>query len=594
MRSIRRFLARTDALWAAACLVLGLLLGVNPWVRTWEWKGLDLSFRSHRNLETRPFAGPEIAIVGIDEESTRRISEPLALYHRPLGQFLEAMAEARPAAVGLDIVLPERSWDHLLPGSDAALVQGIIRLRRVAPLVLGRTVGVDGIPRPIHRPFEVAAGTDRIGFVQVVPDEDQAVRRFETRLGLGGVSVPTLAGRLAETFGRQPEPGLVNFTLGKPYTYVPLHQVLDWQASGATAALHTAFQGKIVLLGSVTPYEDRITLPAPLAAWEPRATRDSPAILLQAQTLGTLLSNAVISPMPGWMQAIASMLAALGGMLLARSSRKGVVILVAAHVLLPLASWVLLGWKVHLPFVAALAALDGAYLLTAQRRARRRIEAESLERRVLERALLDTAERERQSVGHELHDGVCQQISGALLRCRVVERTLASRKAPEVEHLRAMADMLDASLRDAHELAQGLSPGELDPGTVASAIQELARRVRENFEAACEYEDDGCGTRVDGPAATQLYRITQEAVTNALKHGNPSTIWIDLRQEGQTIRLTVENDGRDLSEGRPQGMGQRIMRYRAELIGGRITLDTRKGGGVRLVCTIPVSAENTP
>jgi signal transduction histidine kinase len=278
-------------------------------------------------------------------------------------------------------------------------------------------------------------------------------------------------------------------------------------------------------------------------------------------------------------------------MFLARASWKGLGALAILHAALLGVSYLLLSLNFFVPFAGLLLALDATYLLSARREARLRIEAEVKERRFLERALLDTSERERRSIGHELHDGVCQQISGALLRCRVAERSMRDREAPELPHLQAVTDLLDASLGETHNLAQGLSPSDLTPGSLGSALEELARRTRETHEVLCEVEEDGCSTHLDGPITTQLYRIAQEAVANALKHGHPEEIRISLRSEADRIYLRIENDGLPLGTTHSKiqigGMGQRIMRYRAELIQGILILESLDQGGVVLTCSIP-------
>ncbi len=589
MRFPETFPSRKALIWGAFCGMLGLLCAFNPWSGELDRKCLDLNFRIHRQLTLRRARGPEIVIVGLDEASTRGIPEPLALYHRPLGRFLEALALAHPAAVGLDIILPEQSWDAFMPGLDAALMRGILTLKAEAPLVLGRTE-IHGLPRPIHAPFETAAGMDRIGFVQCGPDPDRVVRRFETRLGEHGAVVPTFADRLLAPLGRQARPGLINFSLGAPFEYIPFHRVLDWQQQGRLTELREAFAGKVVLLGTVIPYEDRIPLPVQLASWEHPSTLDSPGMLLQAQILRTQLSAAVLVELPRWASALLALLAALGGMNLAGRARKGFLLLGLAHLVTLGAAYLLLGLDVFLPFVGMLAALDLAYVLSARRRARLRLEAEVKERRVLERALLDTSERERRDIGHELHDGVCQQITGALLRCRVAERLVEGREAPEKVHLRAMAELLETSLGETHNLAQGLSPGDLEPGSLGSALEELARRTRETFDVNCESEEDGSSARIDGPATTQLYRIAQEAVANALKHAAPGEIRLSLGAEKSRLLLRVVNDGCSPEPGAASGgMGRRIMGYRAELISAELSLGPREGGGAILTCSLPLS-----
>ncbi|HEY3452740.1 MAG TPA: sensor histidine kinase [Myxococcales bacterium] len=225
----------------------------------------------------------------------------------------------------------------------------------------------------------------------------------------------------------------------------------------------------------------------------------------------------------------------------------------------------------------------------AERTARQRLEVETRERQFLEVALLETSDRERKDLGRDLHDGICQQITGALLRCQVAQKELRAKELPEASHLRAIVELLDDSLSQAHDLARGLSPGDLEQGGLGPALKELARRVRETHELACEFEDDGGGGALDPAAATQLYRVAQEAVTNALKHGNPRHVWIRIRTDPAGVRLEVENDGRSLDLNNPAGMGQRIMRNRAERVGGRLELKPRAGSGVLLQCVAPLS-----
>ncbi len=224
----------------------------------------------------------------------------------------------------------------------------------------------------------------------------------------------------------------------------------------------------------------------------------------------------------------------------------------------------------------------------SERATRQCLEMETWERRLLDVALLETSERERKVLGHELHDGVCQQLTGALLRSQVVLRTLREQQSPEASQVRAVVDLLDESLSQAHELAQGLSPGELPPGALGPALRDLARRVRETHELGCEFQEDGFSGQVAQAAATQLYRIAQEAVTNALKHGKPNQVWIRLVGDRGAVRLEVENDGQSPGTASAAGMGLRIMRGRAEQVGGTLALQSRPEGGALLQCMAPL------
>ena len=145
-------------------LALAVLLAVHftPPARLLELAWVDLQFRLLRHFAPLP-ATQEVVVVGIDDATVRGMNLPLATMHAELGRFLEAMALAKPRAVGLDVTLPQTSYDGLKPGLDAALIRGMLRLRNVAPLVLGITTDAAGAPRPVHQPFLTVAGREGVG-----------------------------------------------------------------------------------------------------------------------------------------------------------------------------------------------------------------------------------------------------------------------------------------------------------------------------------------------------------------------------------------------------------------------------------------------
>jgi class 3 adenylate cyclase/CHASE2 domain-containing sensor protein len=277
-------------------LALFVLLAVHfsPPARLLELNWLDLQFRLLRQVAPLPVT-QEVVVVGIDDATVREINLPLATMHAELGGFLEAMATAKPRAVGLDVTLPQTSYDRLKPGLDAALLRGMLRLRNVAPLVLGVTVDAAGAARPVHQPFLTVAGREGVGYVLVQLDEDGAIRRFDERLGEGGAVVPTLAGQLARRLGVSVEYGLVQFALGPDFTYVPLREVLAMQAAGDSAGLARHFGGKVVMLGNVLPYEDQLKLPVRLAAWD-KDRETTHGVLIHAQQMRSLVEGRIVRP----------------------------------------------------------------------------------------------------------------------------------------------------------------------------------------------------------------------------------------------------------------------------------------------------------
>ena len=290
---------------AVGLIVLGVALATVPAFRDLDLGLLDAKFAllaAHA-----PLPAPDgIAIVGIDEPSLDSLAEPQSLLQRPLASALTGIASARPRAVGLDVVLPDRSYDAFAPGSDMAMVGALLAARRDVPIVVGITTRDDGSVREIAPAVRAAAG--RSGLALLPVDHDGRVRRFDERLGDGDRPVPTLAGELARTLGVRVEHGLIQYALGDGYDYVPLRQVLDWSANGDRSSLEQAFRGRVVLIGAVLPYEDRFAQPVPLARWD--RVRDVPGVLVHAQALRSLEAGAIVRPAGEAMQAVLLVLAA--------------------------------------------------------------------------------------------------------------------------------------------------------------------------------------------------------------------------------------------------------------------------------------------
>jgi adenylate cyclase len=282
-----------------ALLMLGGVLAVAPPFRAVDLAQLDVKFSLLARWAPIPVSDG-IAIIGIDDATLASIPEPLAVLHRPLGRAFAALAAARPRAVGLDVILPDRSFDAFAPGADQALITGLLTLRREVPIVVGVTSFGDGSLRPIHPPLLAAAGSAGDDLALFFADADGRVRRFDDRLGAKGESVSTLVGRLAAMTGVTPRNGLIQYALGSGFDYVPLSEVLAWAASGDRERLTARFGGRIVLIGSVLPHEDRKLQPVPLARWE--QTRDTPGVVIHAQMLRTQLANAIVVPAPWWAQ----------------------------------------------------------------------------------------------------------------------------------------------------------------------------------------------------------------------------------------------------------------------------------------------------
>lgn len=367
---------RVRAILLALAVALGGAFHFIPAFSPADLKLLDMQFALLRAVAPRTVTR-DIVVVGIDEDSIRELPEPLALWHRHLGQFLQAMAVAQPAVLGVDIVLPDRSYESVVAGYDAALLRGILEARRAFPLVLALSVDPSGAPRPIHKPFVTAAGQGATAYALLRPDADGVVRRFDERLGEGGESVATLAGQIARRLGIEPGRGLIDYARGARFDYIPLQRVLAWARAQDGPALERAFRNRPVLLGVVLPFEDRQRLPVALAAWQQSAD-SSPGVLLHAQALRSLLGSGLISTVSPLIVMVLIAAAALLWRVTGRALLLALVGAVFAGLLMLLAT-ALLFHGVHLPVAAialtGLLALAGrnAYEAALQLRERRRL-----------------------------------------------------------------------------------------------------------------------------------------------------------------------------------------------------------------------------
>jgi len=279
---------------------------------------LDLAAPLERRLSDAGFAllrsaaAPDdrIVVIGIDEATVASLPEPMTLWHRHLGDLLTAAARGRARVVGLDLVLPDRSYAAIAVDLDAALVDGILRMRQVGDVVLALTVDEGGRPRPIHPVFLVAAGQEGAGFALWRADPDSVVRSFDERLGDRGEPVPTFVGQIARMLGVQPTAGRINYALGDGFDVIPLGDVLRWVRDGDERLLAESLRGRILLVGSVLPFSDRTHAPVPLVRGGP-AEGTEPGVLVHAQALRTLLSGRSVHPLPAWLAALLSALAGL-------------------------------------------------------------------------------------------------------------------------------------------------------------------------------------------------------------------------------------------------------------------------------------------
>jgi len=211
------------------------------------------------------------------------------------------------------------------------------------------------------------------------------------------------------------------------------------------------------------------------------------------------------------------------------------------------------------------------------------------ERKRLEKEILEISERERRRIGHDLHDGLCQHLAGIELMSQVLEQKLARRSKAAADRAGDIAKNVREAIGQTRLLARGLSPVTLESEGLMSALQELALSTEKIFRVACRFECEPPVLVSDYPAATHLFRLAQEAVSNAIKHGRAKRILIRLKEDRGRMILSVIDDGSGFPAQLPKskGMGLRIMRSRAGMIGGTLAFERNAGGGASVTVTAP-------
>jgi hypothetical protein len=211
---------------------------------------------------------------------------------------------------------------------------------------------------------------------------------------------------------------------------------------------------------------------------------------------------------------------------------------------------------------------------------------EITERKRLEQEVLQISEMEQRRIGQDLHDGICQQLAGIELKSQVLEQNLEKKSSPQSVQAGQIAKHMREAIAQTRSLARSLSPFILESEGLMSALRELAGNTEKLFNVTCRFANQTPVLIQNQTVATHLYRIAQEAVTNAIKHGKAKEIEISLStQAGQTV-LAVDDNGSGFvtHPSAAAGMGLRIMQYRAGMIGATLLIQKRPSGGVTVVC----------
>jgi signal transduction histidine kinase len=213
------------------------------------------------------------------------------------------------------------------------------------------------------------------------------------------------------------------------------------------------------------------------------------------------------------------------------------------------------------------------------------------ERKRLENELLEIAENERRRIGFDLHDDLGQKLTGVSLLVKGLEQRLAAERhacAPEMKQVQALVNEVITHM---HDLAHQFSSLNVQGDSLSSVLGVLAENVKKMFRIPCKLEIEGTVPEMPAHTSMQFYKIAQEAVSNAVKHGKARHVLIDVRSTADKFILSIKNDGVPFSPpaNAKDRMGLRIMNYRANTIGATLDVTPQRRGGTLVTCVMPIN-----
>ena len=213
-------------------------------------------------------------------------------------------------------------------------------------------------------------------------------------------------------------------------------------------------------------------------------------------------------------------------------------------------------------------------------------------RKRMEKEILEISNREQQRLGHDLHDGVCQQLAAIAYRTHILARHLKEKDVTESSEASYISSLINESLVQTRTVARGLFPVRLEEEGLADAVEELTVGIGKLYKIKCDFSSSGALPTIHNGVAMHLHFIAQEAILNAAKHSQASAIAVRLLKENDNLVLSVQDDGVGFraADQDKTGMGIGIMRYRAKVIGAVLEVNSRPDRGTQITCKYHLQA----
>lgn len=219
------------------------------------------------------------------------------------------------------------------------------------------------------------------------------------------------------------------------------------------------------------------------------------------------------------------------------------------------------------------------------------------ERKELEDKILRISEEEQHRIGQDIHDDLCQQLAAIGCLAKVVQLRLKKVDSSAATDVDEIVQLLTAANQRAREMARGMVPVVLDSAGLMAALDELAQTTQQIFDLEIAFNCEPPVEVADNQVATQLYRIAQEGVSNAVKHSQATKVDLTLSADAHGLLLVIEDNGKGLPEGRSgmvTGMGLLTMSRRARMVGGELSVANHPLGGTLVTCSIPIPHPSLP
>lgn len=214
----------------------------------------------------------------------------------------------------------------------------------------------------------------------------------------------------------------------------------------------------------------------------------------------------------------------------------------------------------------------------------------------MQRELLTVASEEQRRIGQDLHDSVGQVLTGLGMLADSLAQSLQDHAPSDAPAAHRIAEGLKSALKEIRSLARGLVPVDVDAEGLRAALTSLAATVTRDSGVLCEFDCPQPIRVEDNETATHLYRIAQEAITNALKHGAARQVRVSLTQRNARVILAIRDDGRGIPQtvGQSPGTGLKAMHYRASLINATLRVAAPASGGTEVICELPENWNHGP